>query len=172
MGYFARQTLIVRRPPGARLVECYGGAVQDKTGLRMTLGPKKTASWQCWRLSRGYTLQKVEEIGKSHRGRPETWDQPRPVLAVLVLAGGGRGRKLARSRVPRSTVLSRVGRGLQWRRVGVCGHYLGTAVRAQPTGQGLWQSWRSWQFLGPGSPPSSQVPHRSNCGLGTANARI
>lgn len=50
-----------------------------------------------------------------------------------MLAGGGQGRKLARSRVPRSTVLSRVGRGLQWRRVGGC---VVTVVQAEPTGPG------------------------------------
>ena len=36
------------------------------------------------KLSRGYTVQKLEGIRKSHRGWPETWVQPRPVLAVLV----------------------------------------------------------------------------------------
>lgn len=112
-------------------------------------------------------MQKVEGTRKSHRGQPETWDQPRPVLAVLVLAGGGQGRKLARSRVPRSTVLSKGGARLTVEdRVGVCGQLW---CRLSQQGRGLWQSW---QLLGPASPPSSQVPHRNNCGLGTANARI
>lgn len=53
-------------------------------------------------LSRGYTLQQVEGIRKSHRGRPEAWVQPRPVLAVLVPAGGGPGRKAGK--VQRSKV--------------------------------------------------------------------
>lgn len=69
----ALQTLMCR-PPRARLILVRGSSVQGNAGLRMTFGTEKgTASWQCWRLSRGYTVQKVEGMRKSHRGQPETW---------------------------------------------------------------------------------------------------